>query len=203
MQTDHSEYEQAKGRIDRQGQNPNVITHVMNEDEMQNRITARLANKSSITAAALAMSRTKPFPESDKPVQVVAARASSGSSELLSADFNEVERRVMYGQSLSQLRSAAEEAANAVRRFSASLTFDSAILEASRFATLIKEWKMEDKTQNVWTQVPKRKRRFHLNAEKRAATNWAGTMKMLRLLAPCGVQANAQALDVINAKYGI
>lgn len=66
-------------------------------------------------------------------------------------------------------------------------------------------WKpMEEQTMNSeWRQIPKRKRRFHRNAENRAATNWSGTQKMLKLLAPCGVRSDARALDIINAKFGL
>lgn len=58
-------------------------------------------------------------------------------------------------------------------------------------------------TTNYLENLPKRKRRFHQNAFKRIETNYNGTMKMLKLLEPAGVQCNARAFDIINAKFGL
>lgn len=187
-------YEQAKSRVHRRGQNPEVIPHFVNEDEMQSRVTARLAHKSDVvTAALLASGKYSPFPKPEKPVQVV-------GSLMVTGDYSALEQRVLYGQAFETLIGAAELASNSLRDFASSIHFPKHLIN--------KEFLMEEETvagmsTGEWAQVPKRKRRFHLNAEKRAATNWAGTMKMLKLLAPCGVQCNAQALDIINAKYGI
>jgi len=51
--------------------------------------------------------------------------------------------------------------------------------------------------------IPKRKRRYHANAAKRAEARWNGAEKMLKLLAPAGVQSDPRAMDVLTRKYGI
>ena len=51
--------------------------------------------------------------------------------------------------------------------------------------------------------IPKRKRRYHANAAKRAEARWNGAEKMLKLLAPAGVQSGPRAMDVLTRKYGI
>lgn len=87
-----------------------------------------------------------------------------------------------------------------------SRSFERATAANNRFSQKIEGWipmETEQTTNSDWRQIPKRKRRFHLNAENRAATNWAGTSKMLKLLAPCGVKSGARALDIINAKFGL
>lgn len=51
--------------------------------------------------------------------------------------------------------------------------------------------------------IPKRKRRYHANAAKRAEARWNGAEKMLKLLAPAGVQSGPRAMDALTRKYGI
>jgi len=51
--------------------------------------------------------------------------------------------------------------------------------------------------------IPKRKRRYYANAEKRAEARWNGAEKLLKLLAPAGVQSGPRAMDALTRKYGI
>lgn len=51
--------------------------------------------------------------------------------------------------------------------------------------------------------IPKRKRRYHANAGRRAERRWDGAQKMLKLLEPAGVRHDARAMDTLTRRHGI
>lgn len=51
--------------------------------------------------------------------------------------------------------------------------------------------------------LPKRKRRFHANAIRRADRNFRGLNKILRLLEPAGVRHDGRAMWAAQQKFGL
>lgn len=79
------------------------------------------------------------------------------------------------------------------------------ILTGSTFSTSPEEYRLLADAPKARGDkpIPKRKQRYHANAEKRAMRRWDGAQKMLKLLAPAGVRSDARAMDALTRKFGI